>query len=211
MSQWKRIDESHRITHVRNDDICIYAREYHGGGQGYNAGETNQLILNFKKSPTKKTNTNEWYYRERDVMRFATEASVLFKPEVNYALTAVPSSKASTDPEYDNRFEDMLRQLVRLRPNLVIEWPISVRATQQAAHRGGSRRPEEIIENYVWNGFANGVPETLFVFDDVVTTGSHFRAASDFLRANGFTGRIVGTFWARTLHPPPLEFTIIQP
>jgi predicted amidophosphoribosyltransferase len=199
MSVWKRIDSSHNLKYITENDICIYAREYKAG-QGYQAGETNQLIYNFKKSPAAK-NTGQWKYRDRDVKKFAEEVSNKFFNESSAAVTAIPSSKEKNDPEYTNRFEDMLSHLKTLRPNVQIEWPISLIATVEPAHLAGSRDPETIKQNYQWDGFVGGTPETLVVFDDVVTTGSHFRAFADFSRENGFEGKIIGIFWARAIFP----------
>ena len=203
MSVWKKIDASHRLYYIREDDTCIYAREYKAG-QGYAAGETNQLILNFKKSPTAR-NTNQWPHRDRGVKQFATEVSAMFGQNSAAAITGVPSSKTKNDPEYTNRFEDAFAHLLTLKPNLIVEWPIDIAVSVQPAHGGGSRRPNEIKANYVWRGFQHGTPEVLVLCDDVVTTGSHFRAASDFLRENGFVGKVVGIFWARAIFPTAQE------
>ncbi|MBN8538468.1 MAG: hypothetical protein J0M15_15555 [Deltaproteobacteria bacterium] len=199
MSVWKRIDSSHNLPHIMTNDVCIYAREYKAG-QGYAAGETNQLILNFKMFVTFK-GTNRWRYRDRDVRKFAEEAALNFGANSTVAITAIPSSKAKNDPDYTNRFEDMLTHLLTLRPNLIEEWPVELIQTVQASHQAGSRNPQQIQQHYRWRGFQNGVPQTLVLFDDVVTTGSHFRAMSDFIRSNGYTGNIVGIFWARSVFP----------
>ena len=203
MRFWKKIDESHNLLHIRNDDLCIYAREYHPG-QGYNAGETNQLILNFKKFGTAKGKP-EWAYRNRDVKRFALEASQKFTATSSASVTAVPGSKSKSEAEYSNRFEDMLDELKVLRPNIQIEWPIEIQQTVEPSHASGSRVPIVLKQNYKWNGFKGNPPEILVVFDDIITTGSHFRAFSDFLRDNGFTGKIVGIFWARSVYPDPAD------
>src|ERR1017187_1979047 len=108
MSVWKRIDSTHNLGHITDEDLCIFAREYKAG-QGYEAGETNQLIYNFKKSPSAK-NTEQWKYRQRDVKRFAEEVADKFNIDSTASIAAVPSSKKSDDPEYTNRFEDMFEQ-----------------------------------------------------------------------------------------------------
>jgi predicted amidophosphoribosyltransferase len=79
-------------------------------------------------------------------------------------------------------FEDLFKELVPARKKLVVEWPIESRETVTAAHSGGSRDPVEIMDNFDWTGFENEEPETLVVIDDVLTTGSHFRAFCDFIR-----------------------------
>lgn len=50
-----KVDALLRDEHVRlaADDECYFLREYTAGG-GFQAGETNQLILNLKKSPDRR-------------------------------------------------------------------------------------------------------------------------------------------------------------
>ena len=113
---------------------------------------------------------------------------------------AIPSSKHKDNFEYDRRFEDFFEEFLKLRPNLNIEWPIDIKQTGQASHQGGLRNPEECKNNYIWKGFSSKKSlGKLCVFDDVLTTGAHFRAVSDFLRENGYKGQIIGIFWSRAI------------
>jgi predicted amidophosphoribosyltransferase len=57
----------------------------------------------------------------------------------------------------------------------------------------------EIAKHYNWLELKNGDTETIVVIDDVLTTGSHFRAVHDCIRANGYLGDIIGVRWARAL------------
>lgn len=193
---WHILEQPHSHHYIEKDDYCLYTREY-VSGYGYQGGPTNRLILNFKKSPNKKR-TPEWKYRIQAVETFKTEAEKLFKPDSNVSITAIPSSKQKTHPDYDWRFEDLFATLLKSRPNLSIKWPIKVKKTEQSSHRGGRRNPEEIKENYIWKGFEK-IPKRLCIFDDVLTTGAHFRAFSYFLKENGYTGQIIGTFWSRAI------------
>lgn len=203
MNRWKSVDESHRIYYWINEHKGFYAREYKAR-QGFDAGETNQLIYNFKKSPSVR-NTGQWYYRNQAVLKFAQEASELIRQDAHGVVTAIPSSKAKSDPEYTNRFEDFFSQLLSLRPNLVVNWPVEIAVTVPSAHLNGNRNPDAIKGNYVWKGFQGEMPNSLIVFDDVVTTGSHFRAMHDFLRENGFNGDLYGIFWARSIFPTAFD------
>ena len=196
--KWQRLENPHLYTYIKEDDICIYARDYIGGHKGYQAGDTNSLILNFKKPPSKK-NTSEWDWREGAIKRFAKEISLLFKPTATVTITAIPSSKAKSDLEYNNCFEDLFTQLLKLRPKLRIRWPVEIKQTVDASHRTGERDPEIIKENYIWKGFKKGTPKGLCIVDDILTSGAHFRAMSDFLRENKYGGKIVGVFLAKTI------------
>ena len=154
--------------------------------------------MNFKKPPSAK-GTAQWEYRDRAVKTFSKEVELLFKPDSLATITAVPSSKAKNDPEYDNRFEDLFEELKKSRPNLNIEWPIEIKQTIKSTHLSGDRDPETFKQNCFWKGFRKDHPKILIVFDDVLTTGGHFKAVSDFLKKNGYKGEIVGVFWARAI------------
>ena len=179
--KWRKLPEksSHSHIHIKSDDICIYSREYIS--EGYIVSQTNSLILNFKKTLTKKKNSSEWRYRQKALEQFKIEIEQLFSENLNISITAIPSSKHKSDPKYDNRFEDLFNQLLQSRPYLKVEWPVEIRQTEQASHQVGNRNPEEIKQNYTWKGFKT-IPKKLCVFDDVLTTGSHFRAFSNFLK-----------------------------
>ena len=84
-----------------------------------------------------------------------------------------------THPEYDNRFEDLFKELLKTRPYLNIEWPIEIKKTTKPARHGGLRNPIEIKKNYIWKNFSNKkAPEKLCIFDDLLATGARFRAIS---------------------------------
>ena len=197
--KWRKLPKKplHCHRHINNDDICIYSREYIS--EGYTASQTNSLILNFKKSPSKKANRSEWTYRQQAIEQFKNEIETLFKQDLSITITALPSSKHKTDSEYDKRFEDLFKELLKSRPLLKVEWPVEIKETSQASHLGGERNPADIKKNYIWKKFEDSRIKRLCVFDDVLTTGAHFRAISDFLRENGYTGKIIGIFWARVI------------
>lgn len=72
------------------------------------------------------------------------------------------------------------------------------KAPVTASHIGGSRTPATIASSYTFQGFTGNMPEFILVFDDVLTTGAHFRAFKDFLIQSGYTGKVYGLFWAKT-------------
>lgn len=200
MSKWNRLGEIDlalgTIKHLDSSDICWYAHDFIGGA-GFRGGAVNSNILNFKKKPK-----DSWqHYRTQSIHKFALDSSGLFDCSGNnsYFVTAIPSSKAKNDPEYDNRFEDFFNQLQKYCPCVNVTWPITVINSTEASHRmSGARNPEAIMKNYQFNGFGGLKPTNLVVFDDVLTSGAHFRAYKDFLIKNGFQGKVFGVFWAKT-------------
>ncbi|MCZ0932024.1 MAG: hypothetical protein OXJ52_02610 [Oligoflexia bacterium] len=110
---------------------------------------------------------------------------------------SIPSSKAKDDPNYDRRFEDLFAELKKAMSNLIIETPIIVKKTILASrHMKHRLKPEDLKQNYTWKGFKTN-PKGLFIFDDTIISGSHFRAVSEFLKDNGYKGKILGVFWAK--------------
>lgn len=193
---WNKISEHNRPYYIKKDDFCIYAREYIR--EGYQAGQTNSLILNFKKHPSKK-GTEEWQYRTKAIKAFKQDIEQLLDPNTKYIITGTPSSKAKNDPKYDRRFEDLFKELKKSRPKIVVECPIEIKKTIETSRKSKIRKPDLLKENYIWKGFNIENPKTLCIFDDVLVSGAHFRAMSDFLRKNNYIGKIFGIFWARTI------------
>lgn len=197
MGHWKKIDLAETIPFylTRGEDECYYAREYISGG-GYKASQTNGLISNFKKGVDKR-NTFQWQYKQQAIYQFATELSPLLRDGA--VLAPIPSSKCKTDSDYDSRLEDMLKALARIRPQLKIIEPITIRSTSQAAHLGGERDIQVIYDNLVWQ---DGVPQgatSILLVDDVITTGAHFKACKRLLREQVQDIRVIGVFWAKTI------------
>ncbi len=195
---WNRFEKEH-LLYIKPDDVWIYAKEYKSG-TGYEGGPVNSLVLNLKKSPSKK-NTPEWPHRENAVRQFKEDVTPLLKINPKGGvLTAVPSSKTKNHPEYNNRFEDLFREILKsLPPGWLVEWPVEIKKTEKSSHLSRERNPEILKKNYIWKGFKNKEPKILCVFDDVITTGAHLRAMSDFLRENGYKGKIIGICWAKTV------------
>lgn len=201
MASWYKFDGTvySYPTYVDPSEDCRFARDYIPG-KGYAGGQTNDLVLNFKQDISKK-NTNSWQYRNWAVGVFADELASAFKSTSQIFVTNVPTSKPRGSSSYDFRFEDMFKVLKTKRPNLNIFFPLDVATAQTPSHHGGTRTPATLQSNLVLTSFPNVHPERIVLVDDVVTSGSHFRACVDFLRAKGFQGEIIGLFWARTIFP----------
>jgi len=194
---WKRLDVSQDMpVFILPEDEVYYAREYISKG-GFNASEANQLIMNFKK-PVTRRGQRDWYYKEQAVDRFARELAAALKDGT--VLAAIPSSKCQSDPEYDSRLEDALAAAKRYKPSLIVEQPIVVQTTSVAVHAGGSRRPDEVYSHFVWKGFSQERTQLVLV-DDVLTTGSHFRACKRLILEHCRGMKVAGVFWAKTVWP----------
>lgn len=195
-----KIDDLARPDHfyLTAEDDCYFLGEY-TARKGYAFSATNQLVLNFKKSMDKR-GTAQWKYKERAI----SDTAAAFRTALNRewldsaTLIPIPPSKARTDPMYDDRMSRMV-EAIRPQPRPDIRELIVQRANMAAAHEQQQRpRPEDIQANYALDGrLQNPAPQTIGLFDDVLTTGAHYRAASNLLRQAYPGVRIVGLFIAR--------------
>lgn len=114
----------------------------------------------------------------------------------NAGITAIPSSNANKV----NRVTEIIRSIMQRTPGVYTDLTYNIyRAkSKDAAHGGGnrsiegniatlgSRRPYE-IRNL----------DLIIVVDDIVTSGSSFRAMYEFLRRTGFQGQVINFAYAR--------------
>jgi predicted amidophosphoribosyltransferase len=177
-------------------DICYYAGEY-TAGEGHAYSETNQLILNFKKSVDKRR-TAQWQYKERAILQAAAIFRAAIKGDAEITFVPIPPSKAKSDPLYDDRMLQLLQAVCRGRHTDIRELIIQ-RQSAAAAHLSDTRpTPDELVANYQLDeSLAEPAPQTIFVVDDVLTTGCHFKAVKQVLARRFPEARIVGLFLAR--------------
>lgn len=184
-------------THLEDTDVCCFAHDYVSHG-GFAAGEGNNLISNFKK-PISEKGKPSWNYKLQAINRFARELSSLDLD--NYHITCMPSSKTPDHPEYDNRLEQTLHILHRIKPTIYRASPFANTRSRQALHLGeGTRNPVTIYNNLTWQGLPHPMGQ-LIVIDDVLTTGCNFKACQRLLSEKAPGTQLIGIFWAKTTWP----------
>lgn len=179
-------------------DECYFLGEY-TARKGYAFSATNQLILNFKKSMDKRA-TAQWRYKEKAI----EEAAAAFRAALNSewldgaTLVPIPPSKSKSDALYDDRVVRMVRG-IRAQPALDVRELVLQRASTVAVHDQADRpTPEQIQANYAIDpALRDPDPQVIGLFDDVLTTGAHFRAACAALRQSFRNVKVVGLFIAR--------------
>lgn len=195
---WKKIDQAEDPPFCLDDsDICYYAREFVSRG-GYQASEANNLISNFKKDPSLK-DTPQWRHKLRVAQQFAVELDGLLPTDISIAL--IPSSKISSDPEYDPRMDIMLGYLAKRRPDIKVESPLRTKTSSTAVHQGGQRKVTAIMDNLEWLGLSNASLTGLVLVDDVITSGAHYKACQRMVQRHAPAIELAGIFWARTVWP----------
>jgi hypothetical protein len=195
---WKQIERIGLQSfpfNLDDTDICYYAREYIPGA-GYAASEANDLVQNLKK-PMDRVDKPEWRHKDNAIRRFAADLSKL--DFTGTILTFVPSSKCKTDPMYDNRMEKAFGYLRQHQHGIVTEQPFELQTTVTAAHLGGSRDMDSFYGHLNWIGFQSNPVDKVVLVDDVVTTGSKFKACKRMILEHHPGIAVYGVFWARTV------------
>lgn len=184
---------------VPRADECLYLREY-TSGCGFGHSETNDLISNFKKKPDRRGKP-EYRWKDWAIRKMAEElrgANLNAQWFAKATLVPMPPSKAKNDALYDDRLCQVLNLFADGKGYDIREL-LCQRESTEAAHETSTRRPpSELAANYfIDEAIADPAPNDIGLFDDVLTTGAHFKAASSVLRRRFPGVRIVGIFIAR--------------
>lgn len=217
--RFTQIDDHNRGDHSYLDpgDDCWHIGEYHAG-EGYAFGETNDLISNFKKKMDKK-GRNEWQYKGIATRQIADDISKLFpnkKGSMNGVLIVpIPPSKHVDDKLYDPRLSQCLELAAAANPE--IHWSEclkQVKSTPAFHENDGPRlRPDELAALYeIDTSFIPASTRTIILFDDVITTGSHFKAGKIKFSQALPSLNVLGMFVARRIvkETPPIGFIDID-
>lgn len=200
----QQIDETNRRDHWYLDegDDCHYLYEY-TAGQGWRGGETNQLIHNLQKKP----NDGGYHYKAPAIARCARDLSSVLSGDflAQATLVPVPPSKIKTDPNYDDRMLQVCRGIRAPAPPDVRELVEQIASTD--TFKGGNRKsPAELKQNYrlAENQMLN-LRGVVGIVDDVLTTGSHFKAVKEMILERAPRVRVIGLFVARRAIPNPFD------
>ncbi|WP_223272299.1 hypothetical protein [Sulfurirhabdus autotrophica] len=196
--------------YLDEQDICYYAGEY-TAGEGHAYSETNQLIHNFKKTVDKR-GTAQWQYKERAIQRAANIFRAAIKSDMPITFVPIPPSKARNDPMYDDRMVRLLQAICMGRYSDIRELVVQAQSLE-AAHLSSTRpTPDELVTNYlVDDRLVEPPPTTIFVVDDVLTTGCHFKAVKRVLAERFPAADIIGLFIARRVPKSvDLDFDILE-
>ena len=198
----QQIDETNRRDHWYLDegDDCHYLYEY-TAGLGWRGGETNQLIHNLQK----KRGDPGYHYKAPAITRCANDLSSVLNAEwlAQATIVPVPPSKVKTDPAYDDRMVQVCRGIRAPTPTDVRELVEQVESTD--TFKGGNRKsPAELKQNYrIAENQLQNLRGIVGIFDDVLTTGSHYKAVKEMILERAPQTRVIGLFVARRAIPCP--------
>ena len=205
--QWQKLNWEDVNMHICKDDQCYYWDYFLSkqASPGEDIKESSKKltshIYNFNKPPNRKGKV-EWEHRDTTILFFVEILSKIIEDDPTTGIISVPSSKTTDDSDYDNRFEDMFHEFSKARPLVKVISPITIRGNVTPSHAGGTREPEEIIANYQLTKPHELLQlDKLIICDDVITTGGHFRAMSNFITGEGnFKKPIIGLFFGKTYY-----------
>lgn len=164
----------------------------------------NQLIYNLKK-PVDRRGQRDWVHKERAIENAGTAfAAALPDWFIDQAtMIAMPPSKSRNDPRYDDRMERILHRLRAIKACDVRDLLIQDASREIPAHDGDRPGPEALAQGYRIDERAiEPTPRVIGLFDDVLVTGSSFKAAQSVLQTNFPNIRVVGVYVARRIFAP---------
>jgi hypothetical protein len=203
------IDATNREQHsfLEPGDRCLYFGEYFAY-RGYQGGGTNQLILNFKCRPTlAAAHPGRRNYKEQAIEAVAAglRGAIPKADAERMTWVPVPPSKVVGHPDHDDR---LTRTLARAFSGYDADVRCLLRQTSncEADHTSGSRMTSDALHALIeWDRAAldaRPLRQTVVLFDDVLTTGKHFKCGERRLReCVPVHIPIVGVFIARRILP----------
>jgi len=204
----QKIDELILRDHhyLIESDNCFFFAEY-TSKKIYNFSKTNQLIHNLKKSPEKK-NTDEWEYKLKAIKTCGKLLSNVFsnKDISKYVFVPIPPSKCKTDPLFDNRLVQILefanKQELTSNKFNIIELILQENSIPSFHNINNDTRPDplSLMAQYkIDQSILDFKPKKFIIFDDLITTGCHFKAVKWMLQEAYPDAKIFGVFIARRI------------
>ena len=200
-TRFSKIDDLTRPDHtfLSPEDECFYLGEYTARG-GFAASPTNDLILNLKK-PMDRRSHSEWKYKGRAIRTVVNDLRKLLGQQGAEAVTyvPVPPSVAKDDSGYDDRLLKVLTAMSEGYDTDIRELVLQ-RETMQPSHGLEERASiNELVENYYVDETLTDPPRnnSIVIFDDVLTTGRHFKAMQIVISQQFPDVKIYGVFVAR--------------
>jgi hypothetical protein len=201
------IDDYTRKQHylLERGDDCAYVWEY-VRRRGFASSAANSLINNLKKKPsTFAAHPRHLRHKSMAIAHAARALKGLLSAEwVESKITfvPVPCSKNALHIDYDDRLERVLRIAFDGSRADIRRLLVQIRDTP-ADHecRARQRRKDLCALLRVEECSAQPTRPYIFVFDDVLNSGKHFKVAQSLLARRFPQARIRGLFLARCVVP----------
>ena len=197
-----QIDDVTRPDHffINPDDVCFHLWDYVTNGD-VKEHPTNQLISNLKiRVEVRNSNPYRWRYK-LPAIEYAAAALSQTVPQdfvQHFTWVPIPPSAPQGTPEYDPRLIAVLRRVVPSIPDLR---ELLIQTVRRTSREKGLQPHHRAADLQVVEQLADPTPLRIMLFDDVLTTGSHFKAAQAILQARFPNVYIGGVFLARVRRP----------
>ena len=198
------LDQLSRMDHpyLSAADECWYLSTYTSGA-GYRAGAVNQLIANFKCPPSiAELDSPRARHKERAIGTVAARLRAAVSQSWAESVTwiPVPPSRARRDMDYDDRLMRVLR-LAFARYDTDVRAALYQTASFVADHARLRRIGLDFLYECLrinWDALlSRPLRDGVVLFDDVLTTGKHYKCCKRRLRQALPDIRISGLFVAR--------------
>jgi len=189
-------------TFIGANDAIFFLGEYLSG-MGFGASSMNSHIVNIKRKPSECAARAEFgYYKDKSIKEIARRLTDAVNPMLleGVSFVPVPPSRGKQDPEYDDRLVRILAQFHAGNKNKHVCEFLAQRETIRASHKSVGDRPtvDELTQAMtVDETLAGSLRPTIAIFDDILTTGRHFRAAQALISKYRPDARFMGLFIAR--------------
>jgi hypothetical protein len=197
-----RLDEAHRADHIylTQSDRCAYLAQYRGGDRD---GICNQLVRNFKCAPSAaRGDPRRAHYKRQATVTLAAwlRAAVPRVRAERCTWVPIPPSKQPADPDFDDRLTRILRLAFS-------GYDVDLRALlyqTSSTPRDHARRlrlsERALLEALRFDHAALGtrpIRGVIALFDDVLTSGKHYKCCERRIREALPEAPVVGVFLMR--------------
>jgi hypothetical protein len=188
-------------TFIHPTDLVYYMGEYIRG-KGYRAGPVNSHIVNLKRAPSDcSRNPDFLYHKERSIRAIAAEFTRAIGPSflADVSFVPIPPSKCRSDPDYDDRLVRILDLIHQGHPDKHVCELLFQTSTTRASHQSNERPSEEdlLAVTRADPALLDGLRSTIALFDDMLTTGRHFRVARAVIGEHKPDAEFIGLFFSR--------------
>lgn len=181
------------------EDLCFYLLNYKPN-TGFEGGATNSMILNFKKSMD-RTPFPDFYYKGVAISQIGRVLNQNVIPTLDLAnttLVPIPPSKTKTNPLFDNRMTLALQRACNGRNADIRELLLTIEDREPVHISDNYRDPEALYQNLkIDAALSANLKDNIILFDDVMTTGAHYKACKRRLLEFNPNLNISGIFIAR--------------
>lgn len=152
--------------------------------------EHSSNLWNLKKTTDRKGKP-EWYYKNEAIAKCSEFLNNFDFQEKNPTIIPMPPSKKKGTPEYDDRLVQIINRVKKAKCLDIFDVTESIEST----HTQDQSKDLNAIQNNLEISSSEEIPDTVYVLDDVITTGSHFKAVKSIILKMNPDARVIGLFF----------------